>query len=214
MKAQAADDAEVLTAISWEDKRWSWTAPHAALHAGSALEYFSHSQFYDRTCLNEQLKMQGRTLSLQEVNEKLRRLPGIVYQLDGAKSEGLTVVEPTAAQQQQGVPPRLLPCAGGKVTAQETPPSGEPAHTLYVIRKLQRGGDGSETTLRFYYILDGIVYEAPTLAAVMRARILRISFHLRQAFALATKSQEEDDEAGVGQDASATAAPSTGKRKR
>ena len=94
--APTSDDAPTLTSISWEDKRWSWQAPHAALHAGTALEYFSHTQFYDRTCLNAHLHMQGRTLSQRDVDEKLRRLPGIVYQFDGSRSEGLILSDSSA----------------------------------------------------------------------------------------------------------------------
>ena len=52
----------------------------------TALEYFALSQFYDRTCLNEQLKMQ-KTLSAEAVRDKLQRLPGVLYQLDTSRSD-------------------------------------------------------------------------------------------------------------------------------
>ena len=113
MTSARHDDDPVLTGVSWHDKRW-WSG---ALHRHSVLDYFSHSQFYDRTCLNEQLKMQ-RTLSPQDAHEKLQRLPGILYQLDEAKTEE---VAPTAE---------------------------EPAHTLYVIRKGRSSRFGLRRRLR------------------------------------------------------------------
>ena len=68
--------------------------------------------------------------------EKLSRLPGVVYQLDEQRTE-------------------------------EIPPEGdEQAHTLYVIHMFRRSPSRKETTLRYYYCLDGIIYEAPTLGAV------------------------------------------------
>ena len=62
----------------------------------------------------------------------------------------------------------------------------EAAHTLYVIKKVRRDGSGKETLLRYYYVLDGLVYEAPTLAAVMRARLLKTAWHLQKAWTLVT----------------------------
>lgn len=144
----ASDDAPILTEVSWEDRRW-W---NGALRRETALDYFALSQFYDRTCLNEQLKMQRTLLSAETMREKLSRLPGIVYHLDEARTEEVA------------------------------PTTNDVAHTLYVIRKLERAPGGRETTLRYYYILDGIVYEAPTIAAVLRARMLKMGWHLREAF--------------------------------
>lgn len=153
------DDAPVLTATSWEDRRW-WSG---ALHRASALDYFAGSPFYERTCLNELLKMQ-KTLTPEAVLEKLKRLPGIVYELDEARTE-------------------------------EVPPSGDkPAHMLYVIRKLKRDGKGKETTLREYYVLDGLVYEAPTMEAIMRTRLLKMSWHLYEAWKLTAAGSEQSSQ--------------------
>ena len=150
------DLAPVLTSTSWQDRRW-WSG---ALNRNSALDYFAGSPFYERTCLNEALKMQ-KTLTADEVRDKLMRLPGIVYELDEARTE-------------------------------ELPPVGaEPAHMLYVIRKFKRDTKKNETTLREYYVLDGVVYEAPTLAAVMRARLLKMAWHLHEAWRLAAAGSEQ-----------------------
>ena len=40
--------------------------------------------------------------------------------------------------------------------------STDVAHTLYVVRKLRRDETRREATLRYYYILDGIIYEFAT----------------------------------------------------
>ena len=80
--------------------------------------------------------------------------------------------------QQQGVRYEL----DDQRTEQLKATATEQAHTLYVIRKLHRDKDGVEKTLRFYYILDGFIYEAPTLASVVRTRLLRLGWYLREAF--------------------------------
>ena len=58
---------------------------------------------------------------------------------------------------------------------------------LFVIRKVLVADDRSRTTLRYYYVLDGVVYEAPTLASVVRARLLRLGWYLKEAFDEAKK---------------------------
>ena len=40
-----------------------------------------------------------------------------------------------------------------------------------------------ETPVRYYYVLNGTVYEVPTLHDVLRARLLRLSWLLDSAFA-------------------------------
>ena len=145
MAAGPSDDAAVLTTTSWEDRSW-WSG---ALHKATVIDYFAHSPFYDRTCLNEQLRMQ-RTLTPKDVAEKLSRLPGIIYEVDEQRTD-------------QSDAPRL-----------------------YVVRKLRRDTTGRAVPLRFYYILDGVVYEAPSLAAVMRTRLLKMAWHLNEAWREAT----------------------------
>ena len=101
------DDAPILTSVSWEDRSW-WSGQ---LNRQSALDYFSHSQFYDRTCLNQVLKMQV-ALTPQAVLEKLARLPGTVYELDESKTQE---VPPT-----DGEPAHTLYAAHSKVCAAHT----------------------------------------------------------------------------------------------
>ncbi|EIE22760.1 hypothetical protein COCSUDRAFT_16273 [Coccomyxa subellipsoidea C-169] len=44
---------------------------------------------------------------------------------------------------------------------------------LFIIRKQHRSGPKTTATLQFYYILDGNVYQAPSLHAALSSRIVR-----------------------------------------
>lgn len=52
----------------------------------------------------------------------------------------------------------------------------QPPH-LFVIKKQYRQVDGSVTSVAFFYILDGTVYQAPTLHAALRSRIVSTAVH-------------------------------------
>lgn len=66
--------------------------------------------------------------------------------------------------------------------AQEVPPTPtSPAHSLYIIRKYRRDGE-KLTPLKAYYVLDGCVFEAPMLHAVIRTRLLRLGWLVNSAF--------------------------------
>ena len=150
---------------------------NGALNSGSVLDYFANSQFFDRASVNAQLRMQGSTARLppEVAREQLARLPGIVFELDETRLEELP---PTA--------------------------SDPAAHSLYVIRKLRRAPSGAETTLRYYYVMDGVVYEAPTLWAVVQARLRRLGWYLSEAFEAARAAANGGDGA---MDATEAAAP-------
>lgn len=47
----------------------------------------------------------------------------------------------------------------------------QPPH-LFILRKMYRHALGAITTLAFYYILDGSVYQAPSLQAALLARMV------------------------------------------
>ncbi len=140
-------DGPTLTTISWEDKGW---LQHFPLNRDTVLDYFALSQFYDRTCNNEQLKMQrGAGTGNAAIAQLLEQMSGVEYVLHEAQE------------------------------VQSTPESS--AHSLYVIRKQRREGEVI-TVLRMYYVLDGTVYEAPTLEAVLRTRLLKLGWLLDGAF--------------------------------
>ena len=47
----------------------------------------------------------------------------------------------------------------------------QPPH-LFVIRKLQKDGVHNESNLGLYYILDGSIYQAPTLHTAFHSRMV------------------------------------------
>uniref|UniRef100_A0A7S2ZXB0 Mediator of RNA polymerase II transcription subunit 6 n=1 Tax=Rhodosorus marinus TaxID=101924 RepID=A0A7S2ZXB0_9RHOD len=63
---------ESLTSLSWNDKVWLSYFP---LDKDTVLEYFARSPFYNRSCLNEQYKMQRLEISAFE------NVPGILYEV-------------------------------------------------------------------------------------------------------------------------------------
>ena len=78
--------------------------------------------------------------------------------------------------------------------------------------------NAQETPLRYYYVLDGTVYEVPTLHDVLRARLLRLSWLLESAFdSVRPKEEAATAATPVTAAASATAAaaaPSDGEASR
>ena len=158
------------TDVCWEDKVW---LQHFPLSRQTVLDYFSNSpvspataplrapcgsvnpapprQFYDRTCNNEQVKMQ-RNLPPEQIAHILERMVGVEYDLKHAD---------------------------------EVPPSeAGTAHSLYVIRKLQRSGPPplEPSVQHLYYVLDGVVYEVPDLQALLSSRLQKLGWHLDGAF--------------------------------
>eukprot|EP00188_Purpureofilum_apyrenoidigerum_P002928 Plantae.Rhodophyta-Purpureofilum_apyrenoidigerum.ctg29741.p1 GENE.Plantae.Rhodophyta-Purpureofilum_apyrenoidigerum.ctg29741~~Plantae.Rhodophyta-Purpureofilum_apyrenoidigerum.ctg29741.p1 ORF type:complete len:232 (+),score=47.93 Plantae.Rhodophyta-Purpureofilum_apyrenoidigerum.ctg29741:202-897(+) len=65
---------EDLTSVSWNDTVFLSYFP---LNKSTVLEYFSRSPFYDRSCLNEQYKMQRLELSAFE------RESGVLFEVEG-----------------------------------------------------------------------------------------------------------------------------------
>ncbi|KAK9904309.1 hypothetical protein WJX75_008938 [Coccomyxa subellipsoidea] len=55
---------------------------------------------------------------------------------------------------------------------------------LFVIRKQHRSGPKTTATLQFYYVLDGNVYQAPSMHAALSSRISRCLHNVRTAFNL------------------------------
>ena len=54
---------------------------------------------------------------------------------------------------------------------------------LFVIRRQRRGPPGTQPVPQaMYYVLGGTVYQAPSVAAVLRARLARCLFSTRRAF--------------------------------
>ncbi len=142
-------ESHAQTQLSWSDPAWLRAY---GLRAEFALDYFANSAFYDKTCLNEQIKMQNVTP--QDAPAMLQRMTGTEYRLFHAHEQPAT----------EHAPPR----------------------SLYVIEKVRRTSEAGASTaqpLRYYYVLDGVVYEVPTLQAVVKARLLQLCWLLSEAYA-------------------------------
>jgi mediator of RNA polymerase II transcription subunit 6 len=52
--------------------------------------------------------------------------------------------------------------------------------TLYVIRKVQRTSPKDVTPMCYYYILHGVVYQAPDLMSLVSSRLQMVSYYLEE----------------------------------
>jgi MED6 mediator sub complex component len=125
-----------LTSVTWTDKVWLTYFP---LNAETALDYFALSQFYDRACNNELIKMQ-------------RLDPALISTMEGIE---YTLVSPSA--------PNLFRIAKSKRVITPQP---------------------SVTLLAVYYVVNGVVYQAPSAHAVLSSRVLQSLHYMRNAFDL------------------------------
>jgi MED6 mediator sub complex component len=123
-----------LTSVTWTDKVWLTYFP---LNAETALDYFSLSQFYDRACNNELVKMQ-------------RLDPALISTMEGIE---YTLVSPSS--------PNLFRIAKSKRVITPQP---------------------SVTLLAVYYVVNGVVYQAPSAHAVLSSRVLQSLHYMRNAF--------------------------------
>ena len=60
---------------------------------------------------------------------------------------------------------------------------------LYIVRKQQRHSPTQVTPISDYYIVAGIVYQAPDLGSVVNSRLLSTVTHLQSAFEEAGKQK-------------------------
>jgi len=80
-----------LTAVCFRDAQWLAMNP---LVMENVIEYFSISQFYDKTCNNETIKMQSRFNQFEtvEMNRGLHDMTGIEYEVTLAMPPQLFVI--------------------------------------------------------------------------------------------------------------------------
>lgn len=79
----ATEEDEDLTGVMWSDRTW---LTHFPLNEHTVMDYFSLSQFYDRRCNNELVKMQNLDPVL------LQTMAGIEYKLTGTPAPGLFII--------------------------------------------------------------------------------------------------------------------------
>lgn len=76
---------------------------------------------------------------------------------------------------------KLLPEQMAQMTGLEYTLLHAQAPILYVIRKQDRLGPDTATPLVDYYILAGVVYQAPDLNSVIQSRVLNSALNLKSA---------------------------------
>eukprot|EP00054_Salpingoeca_dolichothecata_P025201 m.174606 g.174606 ORF g.174606 m.174606 type:complete len:168 (-) comp25280_c0_seq3:98-601(-) len=59
---------------------------------------------------------------------------------------------------------------------------------FFLIRKQYRHSPQQETLLAFYYIINGVVFQAPDLSSVFQSRIRTLIHHLDDSFTAASSS--------------------------
>ena len=64
---------------------------NSALNKETALDYFALSPFYEKSCLNEILKMQSHNTKIN-INEHLSRMEGVYYELDDNELTNLFII--------------------------------------------------------------------------------------------------------------------------
>ncbi|EGF78057.1 hypothetical protein BATDEDRAFT_91168 [Batrachochytrium dendrobatidis JAM81] len=138
-------EQEDLTTMSFKDTAFLQLL---GLNEHNALDYFSMSQFYDKSCLNEQLKMQVRHNELQ------------AQQLDGRQMKGL----------------------------EYTLWYFTPQPSLYVIRKQTRLSPTRVDLVAVYYIVEGTIYQSPTLCQVLANRVRTSLYFTKDALHVARES--------------------------
>lgn len=130
--------------LSWHDSAWI-----PILNTSNVLDYFSErsNPFFDRTCNNEIVKMQ-RLNPDQLQWAFFFSLIGLLYFKFVCFLRNMTGLEYVLLHVQEPI--------------------------LYVIRKQHRHSPQQVTPLADYYIIAGVVYQAPDLASVLNSRLVII----------------------------------------
>lgn len=155
-----------LSHLSWRDDMWLQVY---GINPLNVLDYFALSPFYDRACSNEVAKQKG--VSPQQLACAVWGLewPGPA-RLHACRSRGLPPVPDHRAQSPLPLVPRhcRLLAPGIEYSLRDA----QPPH-LFVICQSHRTAPGAtDTPQAFFYVLDGTVYQAPTLSSVIQSRLV------------------------------------------
>eukprot|EP00904_Undaria_pinnatifida_P002721 jgi/Undpi1/1244/HiC_scaffold_108.g14158.m1 len=133
----------------------------------NALDYFALSPFYDKACNNEQCRMQG-----VDPREGLLNLTGLEFMLEDLPEE------------MSFLPPG------------QPAPVGPQPRRLFVIKKQMRKSRTSVEVRAIYYIMEGVIYQTPTVQKLIKSRLNKFTHHLNNAFVELSKLAELNDSAG------------------
>ncbi|CAM9144573.1 unnamed protein product [Laminaria digitata] len=133
----------------------------------NALDYFALSPFYDKACNNEQCRMQG-----VDPREGLLNLTGLEFMLEDLPEE------------MSFLPPG------------QPAPVGPQPRRLFVVKKQMRKSRTSVEVQAIYYIMEGVIYQTPTVQKLIKSRLNKFTHHLNNAFVELSKLAELNDSAG------------------
>ena len=142
------------------------------------MAYFGESSnlFYDRTCNNEVIKMQRLS------PEHLQNMVGVEYVLLHVQVKAVIEINRMSIlfqllRSHWHIYRKLLVyCFKFQLSYLCQEP------ILYIVRKQQRHSPTQVTPISDYYIVAGIVYQAPDLGSVVNSRLLSTVTHLQSAF--------------------------------
>ena len=131
--------------VQWRDDSWLASFP---LNEFTALDYFALSPFYDPASNNEALRRQGLGAGYQRC-----------------------ITQQSTPLHAPELSPCCSPCRDFPSGTHFRLHDSQPPH-LFVVRKLHKAASQPEASLAVYYILDGSVYQAPTLHAALHSRMV------------------------------------------
>ncbi|CAM9139609.1 unnamed protein product [Scytosiphon promiscuus] len=133
----------------------------------NVLDYFALSPFYNKACNNEQCRMQG-----VDPREGLLNLTGLEFMLEKLPQE-MSFLQPG-----------------------QSAPAGPQPRRLFVIKKQVRKSPTSVEVQAIYYVMEGVIYQAPTVQKLIRSRLSKFTHHLNNAFVEVSKLADLKDSAG------------------
>ncbi|RVX69802.1 hypothetical protein B0A52_06447 [Exophiala mesophila] len=155
---------EDLTEKAHYDPQWiAWNGGY--LHSNNVLFYFATSPFFDQVSGNQSLTTQWTNTpnqndilgTRQKFEANLRHQRGLQYVVDHDPLEEKVFVDG---------------------------PNGREASNVWVIRKQHRENESESgvTVLGYYYIVNDVIYQAPSVASVLNYRMLNTVGTLNKMF--------------------------------
>ena len=124
---------------------------------GNVLDYFSCSNFYDTTSLNELAKQRHET----DLENLIAHQDGISFRIALAQPAGATTYEGDDLKKEELMTVSVIP------------------GLVVIDKQLKDGVDRS--VIAKYYILDGSIYQAPDVYSLLSAKIRGAMFHIRES---------------------------------
>ena len=138
----------------FKSKGWLQTKP---LNLSTAIEYFSMSEFYDKTSL------QHKILTGELTQDQIKSLKGIIYRVE----------MPT--EQPPSQPPHTFPLFIIHEEYQEQKTTSSSSSSSSNAPRMVT------TPRAVYYISDGTIYKSPSLVNILKARVEKAKHHLIEA---------------------------------